>query len=323
MLTLRNRHYFLIDLGLLPAAAILSFVLRLDLGGLEHFAPAIPLFVLVAVPVELLVFRWLGLYRRFWRYASIDELLLIAFAVAVSTTLLSALLFGLVWPLTDIDCPRSIPFINAMLVLLAVGGPRFATRLVGRRQQRRERGAQPHEEKLVLIVGAGDAGTMIAKEMQANPQLGLVPIGFVDDDVRKHGVEIHGARVLGGRDKIREAVHAHGAREVIIAMPSASGSTIRQILDICSAAGVPARTVPGVYDILSGQATISQIRKVEIEDLLRRDPVEIDAAEVYALIRGKRVLVTGAGGSIGRSSCLGTARTASSPSMLSCKPGLL
>ncbi|MBN1661113.1 MAG: polysaccharide biosynthesis protein [Anaerolineae bacterium] len=303
MTSLRNRHFFLLDLALLPAAVVLSFALRLDMDGMQHYAPAMLLFFALAVPVQLLIFRGLGLYRRFWRYASVDELLLIATAVALSTALTAALLFGLALPLTGIACPRSIPLINGLLVLLAAGGPRFAARFMGRHSQRRERSAHSPQEKPVLIVGAGDAGTMIVREVQANPQLGLVPVGFLDDDTAKHGVEIHGVPVLGGRAEIPAAVRERGAHEVIIAMPTASGHTIRQILDICRDAGVPARTVPGIYDILSGQASVSQIREVEIEDLLRREPVEIDLAEVHRLIRGRCVLVTGAGGSIGSELC--------------------
>ena len=308
MLALRNRHFFLIDMALLVVTAVLSFALRLDLEGMQRYLAAMVLFTLLSVPVHLLVFRWLGVYRRFWRYASVDELLLIAVAVGLSTAIVSALLWGVALPLTGVACPRSIPFINGLLALLAVGGPRFATRLVGRRQQPRERGPRRRSEKPVLVVGAGDAGTMIVKEMQANPQLGLVPVGFVDDDVAKHGVEIYGVRVLGGREQIPVAILERGAVEVIIAMPTASGHTIRQILEICQRAEVPARTVPGIYDILSGQASVSQIREVEIEDLLRRDPVQIDAADVNRLIQGRRVLVTGAGGSIGSELCRQIAR---------------
>ena len=163
MSRLRNRHLFLIDLVLLPAAAVLAFALRLDAEGMAQYRLAIPLFIAVAVPVELAVSYWLGLYRRFWRYASLDELLLIAAICVVSTVVVAALLFGLAVPLTGIRCPRSIPLINGLLFLLLVGGVRFAVRLEGRAQQRRQRQNHAGAETRVLVMGAGDAGTMIVQ----------------------------------------------------------------------------------------------------------------------------------------------------------------
>jgi FlaA1/EpsC-like NDP-sugar epimerase len=308
MSSFRNRHFFLIDLILLPAAAVLAFALRLDARGMEAYGSAILLFIAVAVPVELLVAYGLGLYRRYWRYASVDELLLIAAVAGISTVATAGLLFGLALPLTGLRCPRSIPLINGLLVLLSLGAVRFAVRISRQSQQRNLRHNHDAGKKRVLIVGAGDAGMMIVKQMQTNPSLGLVPVGFLDDDEGKHGVQILGVPVLGGREQIPAAVREQQPAEVIIAMPSAPGSVIRHILEVCRRAGVPARTVPGLYDILSGQVHVSQIRPVEIEDLLRREPVQIDAAAVQALLRDRRVLVTGAGGSIGSELCRQIAR---------------
>jgi len=304
MFALRNRHFFFIDLALLPAAAVLSFALRLDVTGMRRYVYAIPLFVALAVPVKLAVFGWLGIYRRFWRYASVDELLLLAVATGVSSLVTAGLLFGLALPLSGISgFPRSIPLIDGLLTLLVVGGPRFAARLVEQNRQQERRQRQRGPEKRVLIMGAGDAGAMIVKEMRANPQLGLVPVGFLDDDGNKRGVRIHGVPVLGDRERIAELVQSHGVAEVIIAMPTAPGPAVREILGICSRAGVPARTIPGLYDILSGQVSVNQIREVDIEDLLRREPVHTDVSAVGGMLRGRRVLVTGAGGSIGGELC--------------------
>jgi len=309
MSSLRNRHFFLIDIVLIAFAAVLSFALRLDAAGMQRYAFHILLFIAVAVPVKLFIFRWLGLYSRFWRYASIDELMLVAAVTAVGSLATAALLFPLLLPLLDItDFPRSIPFIDGLLTLLAVGGPRFAVRLLERDRQRAQRRQQQTLEKRVLVMGAGDAGAMIVKEMRANPQLGLVPVGFLDDDRKKHGVRIHGVPVLGGRERIPELAQEHDVAEVIIAMPTARGSAIREVLGVCSQAGVLARTMPGLYDILSGQVSVSQIRKVDIEDLLRREPVQTDISAVENMLHGCRVLVTGAGGSIGSELCRQIAR---------------
>ena len=304
MLSLRNRHFFLIDLVLLPATAVLAFVLRLDATGLEVYAGSILLFVALSVPVKLITFYAMGLYRRLWQYASVGELLEIALATGISEAVTVLLLFFVMLFLdAGQGFPRSIPFIDGLLTLLAVGGPRLAARLVRQRQERTLRRGRLVQEKKVLVMGAGSAGAMIVDEMRGNPQLGLEPIGFLDDDRRKHGVWIHGVPVLGGRERIPELAQQYDIAEVIIAIPTATGSAIREMLAVCSQAGVPARTVPGLFDILSGQVSVSQIRDVDIEDLLRREPVQTDTSSVEGMLRNCRVLITGAGGSIGGELC--------------------
>ena len=304
MLTLRNRHFFLMDLALLPTAAVLSFALRLDAAGMQNWTSAILVWIILSVPIKLLVFYWFGLYRQFWRYASVDELVLVALATAVGEIVAAALLFAVVVPLSGINSfPRSIPFIDGLLILLVVGGPRFAVRLAEQKREREQRYGQWEPEKQVLVMGAGSAGALIVKEMRANPQLGLEPVGFLDDDSGKHGFRISGVPVLGSRKDIQDLAEKHGIAEVIIAMPTAPGSAIREILAICSKASIPARTIPGLYDILSGQVSVSQLRNVDIEDLLRRDPVQTDVTAVSEMLHGCRVMVTGAGGSIGSELC--------------------
>ena len=304
MLALRNRHFFLIDLALLSSVAMLAFALRLDAAEMLQYGTHILLFLALALPVKLVTFRLLGIYRRYWRYASIEELVLISVAVGSSSAIVAGLLFALIVPLTQIaGFPRSIPFIDALLTLLAVGGPRFAVRFIEQNRQRKRREGAQESNRRVLVIGAGDAGGMIVKEMRSNPQLGLAPVGLVDDDQLKRGVQIHGVPVLGTREDIPELAQKYRVSEVIIAMPTAPGCAIREILDICNQAGVPARTIPGMYDILSGQVSVSQIREVNIEDLLRREPVKIDTVAVQAFVRGRRVLVSGAGGSIGSELC--------------------
>jgi len=157
---------------------------------------------------------------------------------------------------------------------------------------------------------------MIAREMQANPQLGLEPVGFIDDDPVKQGMKIQGLPVLGDREYIPEAVPDYKISQAIIAMPTAPGKTIRRFVELCQEAGVEAKTIPGLYELLSGRVSVSQIRNVDIEDLLRREPVEIETAEVARMIRDKRVLVTGAGGSIGSEICRQVARYGASELIL-------
>ena len=152
-------------------------------------------------------------------------------------------------------------------------------------------------------MGAGDAGAMIVRELRNNPHLGLEPVGFLDDDLGKHDVNIHGVPVLGDRHAIPEMVAGYKVSQVIIAMPTAPGAEIRDIMRICGEAGVQARIIPGIYELLDGSVSVNQLREVRIEDLLRREPVRTDISAVSGMLRGKRVLVTGAGGSIGSEFC--------------------
>jgi FlaA1/EpsC-like NDP-sugar epimerase len=152
-------------------------------------------------------------------------------------------------------------------------------------------------------MGAGDAGAMILRELQRNPQMGIHVIGFVDDDLGKHEVHIHGVRVLGDRSDIPRLVKRYGVQQVIIAMPKAPGKAIREIVTICESAGVKTRIMPGIYSLLDGTVSVNELRSVNIEDLLRREPVQTDTSAVSGLVRGRQVLITGGGGSIGSELC--------------------
>ncbi len=305
---IRNRYFLFLDLIALPAASVLSFWLRLDGALLHGYREAMIAYVALATPLKLLVFYVAGMYRRYWPYASTDELVLVGTATGVATlaAMASALLLPALVP--GPACPRSIPLIDGLLALVVVSGPRFAARLAWQRRRRAERRLQREVRRRVLIAGAGDAGKLLAQEMLANPQLGLVPVGYVDDDERKQGMQIHALPVLGGRYDIPGLVRAHRVQEVVIAMPTAPGPAIREVLEVCERALVPASIIPGLYDILSGTVAITQVRDIQIEDLLRRDPVIVDPEPVETMIRGARVLVTGAGGSIGSELCRQIAR---------------
>ncbi len=303
---LRNRHLALFDLFLLPMAALTAFALRLDGTQIQTYVNGLLLYMLFAPLVKLPLFSLLGIYSRYWRYASVDELMLLAGAAAIGGLAQGALFLGGKALLPDLlpAVPRSIPLIDILLTGIVIATPRFAVRVWGQRSQRILKAhGTPGEPEHVLIAGAGEAGVLVLRELQANPQAGLIPVGFIDDDPQKHGVLIHRVRVLGGREKIPQLVIERHVEQVIIAMPSAAGRAIREIVTICEAAGVRARIIPGMYELLSGRVSLKHIRDVQIEDLLRREPVHTDIAGVGDLIRGKRVLVTGAGGSIGAELC--------------------
>ena len=303
---IRNRYLFLSDLCSLAAAAYVSYVLRLEKFDLGAHWPGLLLFTGLALVITPLIFGRAGIYSRYWRYASVEEMLLLAGAITIAVVLVGAISLAAVRFLPgDLLLPRSIPFIFLLLALGVTAGPRFALRLSARSTLRKrskgmEHGAQP---RTVLIMGAGDAGAMIVRELRNNPHLGLEPVGFLDDDLGKHDVKIHGVPVLGDRHAIPEVVAGYKVSQVIIAMPTASGAAIRDIMRICGETGVEARTIPGIYELLDGSVSVNQLREVRIEDLLRREPVHTDISAVSGMLQGKRVLVTGAGGSIGSELC--------------------
>jgi FlaA1/EpsC-like NDP-sugar epimerase len=304
---LRNRHLLLIDLLVIAATPIISFTIRLDTLRFQTYYRACLIFILAALIVKPLVFYLFGLYRRLWRYASVEEALAIGWAVVLSSIALTALILGLFLPVGVIGSfPRSVLIIDGLLTLVLIGGLRFSLRLLPREQGSSKRQAlqeRTEDQRRVLVVGAGDAGAMLVREMEANPGLGLMPVGLIDDDPAKLGMRVHGVPVLGGRQDIEHAVAGEHVDEAIIAMPSVSGRVIRDILAVCGAAGVPARTVPGIYELLEGSVAVSEVREIGLEDLLRRAPVSIDLDEVGGYLHGARVLVTGAGGSIGAELC--------------------
>lgn len=303
---LRNRYLFVSDVALLPVAVYVSFWLRLDNLDLTQFRPGWLLFTALSIVIVPAVFYLFGIYRRYWLYASVEELLILALAVTVSVVIVGALSLGLeqaVYHNTSL-VPRLIPVLFWPTALLVTACPRFAIRVSEHYKRRRVRGQRPRlQPDAVLVIGAGAAGAMIVRETQTNPQLGLNVVGFLDDDQRKHRTTIHGVPVLGDRQAIPQVVPAYHIDQIIIAIPTVHGQVIREIASLCEAVEITPKIIPGVYELLDGRVHVKQLRDVQIEDLLRREPVQTDTLAVDSLIRGRRVLVTGGGGSIGSELC--------------------
>ena len=294
---IRNRYVFLGDLVLIIVSVMGSFALRLDVGQLPFYFPAILIMMGVALLAKVPVYYAFGLYRRLWIYASTNELRLITVAVTTASVLTSGLMLLLVsfgWVLPGM--PRSSLGIDWLLSLVLIGGSRFALRILA------EQSAAPRNGKMrkVLIIGAGDAGALVVRELQKTSQLNLLPIGFLDDDPAKQKHEINGIPVIGRIADLSGVLDNHPVDEVIIAIPSAAGNVLRLVTDVCRLKGIPSRTMPGIYELIGGKVSVSRLREVEITDLLRREPAKIDDRLVGSSLSGKRVLVTGAGGSIGR-----------------------
>jgi FlaA1/EpsC-like NDP-sugar epimerase len=257
--------------------------------------------LVVALLVKPVVYYQFGLYRRLWEYASIRELKLIAIAVTTASILVTVivLIFSLLNPHWEYS--RGVLVIDYVLSLLAVGGLRFSFRVISESQSSSMQ--SPSRPKRVLIVGAGDAGALVVREMQRNPQANLNPIGFVDDDPAKQKQEIHGTQVIGKLDELPRLIDTRKVEEVIIAIPSAPGQVVRKVADICRTKNIPSRTMPSLHELIGGKVSVNRLREVDITDLLRRAPTYIDNELVGLSLGGHRVLVTGAGGSIGRELC--------------------
>jgi len=312
-LLIRNRFIFLADLVLVAACVLGSFVLRLNLGPLfmDHLGRALVM-LCVALIIKPLVYYSFGLYRRLWVYASIQELKLILIAVTTSSILVS-LVIVILWAIRVFPAfSRGVLVIDWLLSIIAVGGLRLALRVLAESQV----SAQPNVSSLsrrVLVIGAGDAGALVVREMQksvrSSGQQGfLQPICFVDDDPAKQKQEIHGIPVVGPLKEIPHVIDQYQIQEAIIAIPSAPGEVIRNVTSICRLKGVPFRTMPSLHELIGGKVSVTRLREVDIADLLRREPVQIDPQLVALSLRGRRVLVTGAGGSIGRELCRQIAR---------------
>lgn len=310
---MRNRIFLTLDVLLAVAVVFLSFAARFE--GWEWwpaFAPLALVYLAIVVPIKIALFFWVGLYSRLWRYASIGDLEIVLVASllgAVASFVIGAGVLPITG-LTEQRVPIGILVMDSALTAAAITLPRLLLRVLARRARSRGmavagRGGrrQAYEARRVLIAGAGVAGGMIAKELLENPQLGLVPVGFIDDDGTKHGHRLHGVPVLGPLASLGHVVTTYAVSEVIIALPSARGKVIREIVQASAAVGVRNRTVPGLYEILSGARAVSALRPIQIQDLLRRDPIETNLDEVRSLVNGRTVMVTGAGGSIGSELC--------------------
>jgi FlaA1/EpsC-like NDP-sugar epimerase len=246
------------------------------------------------------------LYRRLWAYASIRELKLIAIAVTTASIIVTILVLIVSLFMRQWEFSRGVLVIDWLLSILAVGGIRFSYRIISESQST----SRPFATRLkrVLIAGAGDAGALVGREMQHNPQANLSPVGFVDDDPAKQKLEIHGTPVIGKLDDLGRMIDLKKVDEVIIAIPSAPGQVVRKVAEICRKKNIPSRTMPSLHELIGGKVSVNRLREVDITDLLRRAPTYIDNELVGLSLGGRRVLVTGAGGSIGRELCRQIAR---------------
>ena len=294
-LDLRTLLAMLHDLLAATFAWSFAYLLRFNFEPPPTFIDEMLHTLVWVAPLQGVVFWRFGLYRGLWRYASVADLRRIFLAVLSAAALIPLVL----WMFrVSAVVPRSVLVISPVLLLLVMGGSRFIYRLW------KEQGLYSDIKLLgepVLVLGAGDAAVGLSKELARSREWRLV--GFLDDDADKHGRILNGIKVLGAMDTLPEWVKRLSVKQAIIALPSASHLVRKRAIGICNQAGVKVLTVPSFDDLLSGRVAISQLRPVELDDLLGRDSVSLDTAGLHALLTGKAVAVTGAGGSIGSELC--------------------
>jgi FlaA1/EpsC-like NDP-sugar epimerase len=304
-----NRHRLwqvVVDAGLVAAAWILSWFVRFEGDSRPVYYDRYLEWdvVVLVVGITLPVFIAFGFYNRWWRYVSTRDMW-----DAVRGVAAAGIATYLVFTALDFHpagVPRGIWIVDVLLLLALVTGSRLLARTI---IERPAAGTVVARGKEVIIVGAGDAAQLILREMLKNPAIGYTPIGLVDDDPRKKNLRIHGVRVLGTTDELSHLLHDRRPDELLIAIPSASGDQRERVVEIARAAKVPVKTLPALHELIAGDFNLAgQIRPVEVEDLLGREPVTVDIDSIADYLTDEVVLVTGAGGSIGGELCRQIAR---------------
>ena len=300
MVKLRNRIIlYAIDAFLVNFAIILALFIRFE-GNIneqfiQYFNRYISVFMIITL-VKLLIFYYFRLYAIIWRYASIDELMRVVAASIAGNALMISILF-----LMETNLPRSVYAMVFLLDMAFIGGSRLSLRSISHyfHSEKLEKKSQ----KRVMIVGGGDAGAMVIKELKNHYNLQSKPVVIIDDSKQKQGQSLIGVPIAGGRDSIPDLAEKYRIDEIIIAIPSASKKDISDIVNICKETGAKLKILPGIYELIDEVVTISSIREVQIEDLLGRDEIKTDMEEVADYLKDQIIMVTGGGGSIGSELC--------------------
>jgi len=296
---MRNRHFLFVDALLLAGLPAVATALRFEsVTFTPDIARALVCYSVIVLPVRLGIARWFGLYRCLWRHASLHEVQRI-FTAGAACAVASFFIGTVGITATGLSTAR-LPYIALALDAVLAFGVFAGTRIAVRFAARRVRSAS---DRRALIVGAGAGGQSILREARVNPRLNLHVVGFVDDDPEKSKKLLGGVPVVGTIDELPDLISRFGASELVIAMPNARGTVVRRIMRAAGNAGIATSTMPAMHDVISGKVKVSSLRSVEIEDLLRREPIVIDRDSVRTLAAGQTVLITGAGGSIGSELC--------------------
>jgi FlaA1/EpsC-like NDP-sugar epimerase len=309
-----SRHriwQILFDAVLVSTALVAAYLLRFDFAVPRAFWHQLGWVIAPIVVAQLAVFLVVGMYNKWWRYSGVRDLASLFWGtlvgVAVATVVGEFVASKLQSPvyghwhnlITASRMPWSVIVLNWVLCFGLLGGARLLSRVAWERPWRKE---LSRDRKKVLVVGAGDAGELVVREMLRSRRIRYRPVGFVDDDEKKKNLRIHNVRVIGTTRNLPALLVEYSVDEVIIAMPSVGGRVIEDIALTCKKANVPVKTLPGVYELIKGTVTIEQLREVQVEDILGRHEVSVDFNSI-GYITDKAVMVTGAGGSIGSELC--------------------
>ncbi|HEY4662064.1 MAG TPA: nucleoside-diphosphate sugar epimerase/dehydratase [Candidatus Humimicrobiaceae bacterium] len=293
---------------------VISFFLRGQIGLIDsqglfsQYSDFMGWYILIVILVKIPILWLFGVYRRVWKYASLKDMIAILESVTLGSVILVVIFYILSYPISifriniNFDFPffpRSIFIIDFLLTLILIIVSRFSERFFNELKF----GSNAMRKKRVLIIGAGDAGEMIVREMIRQKNSEYMPIGFLDDDYSKIKNKIHGISVLGPISKMESVIKDQSVDEVIIAMPSASGNVRKEVAVKAREYGVNCKTLPSLYEVIDGKVYLYQVRDIEIEDILGREPINIKIPEVVSEIKDKVIMVTGAGGSIGSEIC--------------------
>ena len=284
-----------IDLGLISLSIYLAFMIRFDWQATNLIFKDLIFLMVWASIIRLLLFMFFGFYQWSFRFASISEMLNLFRAVTIGTLLLIAVAF---FTHKSGEMGRSVLLIDYLMCFFLIGASRFLPRVFIKFKWHHKKGL-----KRALILGAGSAGVMICREMLISDKRVYNPVGFIDDNPTKMSSKIHGIKVLGKTDQIAGIIKNYNIEEIVIAIPSANGKAIRDIISKCEKTEAKIKIIPGLHKILTGEVSIKRIRDVEANDLLGREVVEIDTKDLISYIRDKTILITGAGGSIGSELC--------------------
>ena len=284
------------DAILINLALCFALFIRFDIDVPQQYYDFFFYNVLIVAGIQAVVFSLFGLYRSLWEYASIDELMQIFLATLVTAglSLGEGLIFG-------IRFPFSVYLAAWVLSCMFTGGIRLSYRYLRRAVKNSSR--KRSDAGRVMIIGAGSAGSMMIKELKNQPEMNLVPVIAVDDDRRKNGTRINGVPVASGRNSIKMLAEQYDIDEIIVAIPSASKKDKAEIIRLCKETRCRLKTLPNVLDLMDGQASVKQLRDVNIEDLLGRDEIRLNMGEISGYLKNEVVLVTGGGGSIGSELC--------------------
>jgi len=311
----KSSFLVIIDIVLVNISLIAAYLLRFD-GAIaripQQYAANILYLAIVASVVKVICFICFRLYNSLWKYAGIYELASIVAAAFVSNFIMASYvlvtytslpqsLSKYAFILEKAKAPRSIFIITFLIDIFLIGGIRLAYRFF----RRIVKGEFVHikDAKRVLIVGGGDAGAIVIRELKHHPELKSVPVAIIDDDINKYGKKLDGVPILGDRTSITRVVKSRNIDEIIIAIPSASKKDINEIYNECSKTGCRVKILPSVTELIDESVVIQRIRDVNIEDLLGREPVKLDCTEIASFLEDRVVLVTGGGGSIGSELC--------------------